>query len=402
VDIADTFTHPFPPVPDVVPLDRAPDPTAVPVVLDARVVTGAGGGPDKTILNSPRFLEPLGYRMLCAYMHPPGDPGFAVLRAKAEKYGAPLVSIPDRGAWDWRVVTEALAVCKRERVTVWHGHDYKTNALGLLLRRFWPMRLVTTVHGWVRHTRRTPLYYRIDQICLPRYERVICVSDDLLESCLAAGVPAKNCVLLENGIDAVEYTRQRSAAEAKAALGLPPDGLVVGAVGRLSGEKGFDVLIRSTHALVSRGLDVRLVVVGEGSERANLERLIRELNLTDRVRLAGWQPDVRGHFEAMDVFALSSLREGLPNVLLEAMALEVPVVSTRVNGVPRLVQDGRNGFLVNAGDQDALTTALAGLLTNPALRELFRAAGRRTVETRYSFATRMQRLKRLYDELLAE
>lgn len=400
MDIADTLTHPFPPVPDADPLDRPPDPTAAPVVLDARVVTGSGGGPDKTILNSPRFLDPLGYRMVCAYLRPPADRGFDVLRAKAAKYRAPLVEICDRGAWDWRVVTETLAACKRERVAIWHGHDYKTNALGLLLKRFWPMRLVTTVHGWVQHTRRTPLYYRIDQLCLPRYERVICVSDDLLESCLAAGVPARNCVLLENGIDTTEYARRQTGAEARAALDLPATGLVIGAVGRLSGEKGFDVLIRSTHALVSRGLDVRTVIVGEGSERANLEGLIRELNLGDRVRLAGWQAEVRPYFEAMDVFALSSLREGLPNVVLEAMALEVPVVSTRVNGVPRLVRDGNNGFLVPPGDLGALTTALAGLATNPGLRDLFRAAGRRTVETRYSFATRMSRLARIYDELL--
>jgi glycosyltransferase involved in cell wall biosynthesis len=400
VDIADPLTLPFPPVPHDTPTERTTEPTTVPVVLDARVVTGSGGGPDKTILNSPRFLEPMGYRMVCAYMHPPNDPGFEVLRKKAEQYRAPLVSIPDRGAWDWRVFTETLATCKREKVTVWHGHDYKTNALGLLLKRFWPMRLVTTVHGWVRHTSRTPLYYRIDQLCLPRYERVICVSDDLLEACLAAGVPAKNCILLENGIDTAEYARQRTIADAKAALGLPREGFVIGAVGRLSGEKGFDVLIRSIQALVTRGLDVRLVIVGDGGERANLEQLARELNVSDRVRLAGWQADVRPYFEAMDVFALSSLREGLPNVLLEAMALEVPIVSTRVNGVPRLVQDGRNGFLVNAGDLEGLTTALAGLMKNDSLRELFRHAGRRTVETRYNFATRMQRLKRLYDELL--
>ena len=374
--------------------------TEPPVILDTRVVTGAGGGPEKTILNSPRFLEPLGYRMVCAYAHPPGDPGFAVLRASAAKYRAPLVSVPDRGAWDWRVVTGMLALCKRERVTVWHGHDYKTNALGLLLKRFWPMRLVTTVHGWVRHTRRTPLYYRIDQLCLPRYERVICVSDDLLEACLAAGVPAKNCILLENGIDATEYARRQTVSGAKAALGLPTEGLVIGAVGRLSAEKGFDVLVRSLHALVARGLDVRVVIVGEGGERAPLERLARELGLADRVRLAGWQADVRGYFEAMDVFALSSLREGLPNVLLEAMALDVPVVSTRVNGVPRLIQDGRNGFLVNAGDINGLTAALSNLLASANLRDTFRAEGRRTVETRYSFATRMNRLKLLYDELL--
>lgn len=400
MDIADPLTLPFPPVAESAPAERTPDAAALPVVLDARVVTGSGGGPDKTILNSPRFLGPLGYRMLCAYLHPPADPGFEVLRKKAERYNAPLIPIPDRGPWDWRVVTEALAVCKRENVAVWHGHDYKTNALGLLLKRLWPMRLVTTVHGWVKHTARTPLYYRIDQLCLPRYERVVCVSDDLLEACLAAGVPARNCVLLENGIDAAEYARTRTVAGAKAELGFPTDGLLVGAVGRLSDEKGFDVLIRAIHALVKRGLDVNLVIVGEGEERKNLERLAGELHLGGRVRLPGWQSDVRPYFEAMDVFALSSLREGLPNVLLEAMALEVPVVSTRVAGVPRLVQDGRNGFLVNAGDLERLTTALSGLLRNAELRALFRDAGRRTVETRYGFATRMQRLKRLYDELL--
>jgi glycosyltransferase involved in cell wall biosynthesis len=373
-----------------------------PAVLDARVVTGSGGGPEKTILNSPRFLHPLGYRMVCAYLHPPGDPGYEVIERNAARYGAPLVSVPDRGPWDWRVVTELLTVCRREKIAIWHGHDYKTNALGLLLKRLWPMRLVTTVHGWVQQTARTPLYYRIDQLCLPRYERVICVSHDLFVACLGCGVPARQLVLLENAIDAEEYTRSRPLAEAKALLGLPADGLVVGAVGRLAAEKAFDTLIRSVRDLVARGLDVRLVIVGEGGERPKLERLVTELGVQGRVFLPGWQSDVRGYFEAMDVFALSSLREGLPNVLLEAMALEVPVVATRVNGVPRLVQDGRNGLLVSAGDQDGLTTALFAVLTNDGLRDLFRRAGRRTVEARYSFPTRMQRLKRIYDELLAE
>jgi glycosyltransferase involved in cell wall biosynthesis len=376
----------------------APD---LPVVLDARVVTGSGGGPDKTILNSPRFLDSLGYRMLCAYLHPPGDTGYKVIESKAAKYAAPLVSIPDRGPWDWRVVSGLLTVCRREKVAIWHGHDYKTNALGLLLKRFWPMRLVTTVHGWVHHTARTPLYYRIDQLCLPRYEKVICVSDDLLDACLDAGVPARNCLLLENGIDGIEYTRRQSVRDAKAKLGLPDECLVVGAVGRLEAEKGFDILIRAVHALVARGVDMRLVIVGEGGRRTELETLARELGIADRVQLPGWQADVRGYFEAMDVFALSSHREGLPNVVLEAMALEVPVVATRVNGVPRLVQDGRTGLLVEPGDLAGMTAALERLLRDAPLREAFRVAGRRTTETRYSFANRMTRLARIYDRMLA-
>jgi glycosyltransferase involved in cell wall biosynthesis len=372
-----------------------------PVILDARVVTGSGGGPDKTILNSPRFLDPLGYRMVCAYMHPPGDPGYEVILKKAAQYEAPLISIPDRGPWDWRVVNSLLEVCRQERVSIWHGHDYKTNALGLLLKRFWPMRLVTTVHGWVHHTTRTPFYYKLDQLCLSRYERVICVSDDLLEVCLNSGIPAKNCLLLENGIDANEYRRKQSVHEARRKLGLPLGGFLVGAVGRLAPEKGFELLIRSLPALVRSGIDVSLVIVGDGGERKNLQELASELGIADRVLLPGWQADVRGYFEAMDVFALSSYREGLPNVLLEAMALEVPVVATRVNGVPRLVQDGRTGLLIDAGDGEGLRIALAGLLKNQPLRDVFVRAARRTVETKYSFTTRIHRLKRIYDELLS-
>lgn len=373
---------------------------AAPVVFDTRVVTGSGGGPDKTILNSPRFLDRLGYRMICGYLHPPGDPGFGQIERTAARYAAPLVAIPDRGPWDWRVVRGLLDVCRRENVAVWHGHDYKTNALGLLLRRFHRMRLVTTVHGWVHHTTRTPLYYRVDRLCLPRYERVICVSHDLYETCLAEGVPAARCVLLENGIDGDEYRRRSPVGEAKAALGVPGDSLLIGAVGRLAPEKAFDVLIRTLPDLLAAGVNARLVVVGEGGDRPRLEALAADLGVRDRVLLPGWQSDVRAYFEAMDVFALSSLREGLPNVLLEAMALEVPAVATRVNGVPRVIQDGRNGSLVDPGDQAALTAALLRLARDADLRDAFRRAGRETVETRYSFATRMGRLRQLYDDLL--
>ena len=375
---------------------------AMPVVFDARVVTGSGGGPDKTILNSPRFLDPLGYRMVCGYLHPPGDLGYDVIVRRAAEVGAPLVSIPDRGPWDWRVVADLVAVLRRENVAVWHGHDYKTNALGLLLRRFHPMRLVTTVHGWVRQTARTPVYYRIDKLCLPRYERVFCVSEDLFDAALAAGVPAGRCVLLENGIDAAGTVRRNPPAGAKQALGFDPARPLIGAVGRLSPEKGFDVLLAAVKQLADRGRDVQLVIVGEGDDRPRLEALAVSLGVADRVRLAGWETDVRSYYEAMDVFALSSLREGLPNVVLEAMALEVPVVATRIAGVPRLVEDGRTGLLVEPGDADGLSRSLGGLLGNPGLADLFRAAGRRAVETRFSFAARMSKLAGAYDELLAK
>ncbi len=409
----------------------------LPVVLDARVVTGAGGGPEKTILNSPRFLNDLGYRMICAYLHPPGDAGFEVLHSQAESLDAPLESIPDRGPWDWRVFRRLLDLCRREKVAIYHGHDYKSNLLGLFLKRFWPMRLVTTAHGWVRHTSRTPLYYRIDKLCLPRYEKVICVSPDLVEECRRVGVPEDRCLLLENGIDLAAYQRTRSIEQAKAALGFDPARPLIGAVGRLSLEKGFDLLIEAVGKL---GNGVQLVIVGDGDERSRLQAMIdekkrlkiaapRQLGVLDPpqppemggaggvedaeigalpmpsesdsdLRLAGFQPDPKPYFQAMDLFVLSSLREGLPNVLLEAMALGVPCLATRIAGVPRLILDGESGRLVEPGDVSALADVIRELLAAGDERQRLGEAGRATVEQRYSFARRMEKLATIYDELL--
>jgi glycosyltransferase involved in cell wall biosynthesis len=370
------------------------------VVLDARVVKGSGGGPDKTILNSPRFLLPAGYRNLCVYMHPPGDPGFEKLRQKAEEREAPFVGVPDRGPWDLSIIPAFLNLCRREKVRIWHGHDYKTNVLGLLLRRFWPMRLVTTVHGWVENTNRTPLYYKIDKYCLPRYEAVIGVSQDLVQTSLDCGVPAERCMLIENGVDTAEYQRRMTIAEAKSKQGVSCSRLLIGGVGRLSAEKGFDILIRSVDVLIKRGLDVGLWIVGEGNQREALQKQIDDLGQSERMRLLGYREDTVDLFQAMDVFCLSSIREGLPNVMLEAMALQTPVVATRIAGVPRLLQHQQNGLLVEPNDEPALTDALGQMLVDEPLRNRLAQQARQTIETRYSFQNRMDKVRDLYDRLL--
>jgi glycosyltransferase involved in cell wall biosynthesis len=370
------------------------------VVLEARVVKGSGGGPDKTILNTPRFLAGAGYRTLCAYMHPPNDPGFEQLRRKAQRWQAPLVSIPDRGFWDWKVIPQLLNLCRRERVAIWHGHEYKSNLLGLVLRRFWPMRLITTVHGWVQHTSRTPVYYAVDRWCLPRYDRVLCVSEDLHQLSLDCGVASDRCLLVKNAIDTDEFRRTCTCLQAKKELGLNGDRFLIGAVGRLSPEKGFDTLFQALARVVAAGQDVGLLLVGEGEQRDELKALATSLGLGDRIHFAGFQAEPRRYFEAMDTYALSSIREGLPNVVLEAMALEVPLVATRIAGVPQVIEDGRNGLLVDPGAVEDLTGALLRLVRDAELRRRLAQAGRQTVEQEYSFRKRMETIAAVYDELL--
>jgi len=369
------------------------------MVLHARVVRGVGGGPEKTILNSPRFLEPLGYRAICAYMRHPRDHGFIRIERKAKQYGAKLIPVDDRGPWDVGVITRMLRICKQQHVAIWHGHDYKSNVLGLILKRFWPMHLVTTVHGWVKFTWRTPLYYAIDRMALRRYERVICVSQDLHERCAKARVRSQRLILLPNAIDTQRIRRTWDVASAKQRIGVPPKHLVIGAVGRLSQEKGFDNLIQAVDRLLQAGVECQLIIVGDGEARQSLKNLVSELNRADRIRLVGYRDDIAHWMQAMDVFALSSRREGLPNVVLEAMAYEVPVVATRVAGIPSLIRNEETGVLVDEDDVASLAVALMRVLRDAKMRARMAKAARALIEVDYSFHNRMQRMASIYDEL---
>ena len=378
--------------------ERADMAAAQPLVLHVRSATGFGGGPDKTIINSPQFLRQLGYESVCAYMHAPADG--QVLSSRARKAQAPFVSIPDRGPLDCRVLAQLVCICRQQKVCIWHGHEYKSNALGLLVRRFWPMKLVTTVHGWGVRAGRTWLYYRIDKWCLRHYDAVISVSEDLHRECVGLGVPDQRCHLIENAIDVKEFRCKLTREEARCRFEKGHRGLLLGAMGRLSPEKGFDLLIRAADRLLADGVDVTLWIAGEGDSRPQLETLIQQLGRSDRIHLLGQVADVKCFFQALDIFVLSSVREGLPNVLLEAMSLSVPVVATRVAGVPALVREGENGVLVAPGDMVELVAGIGRIAADADVRRRLALAGREAVERSYSFQQRMQRIGEIYEHVL--
>ncbi|MGB6848245.1 MAG: glycosyltransferase [Thermoanaerobaculia bacterium] len=379
---------------------RSERPDNRPVVLHTRVVTGAGGGPEKTILNSPRFLGPAGYRTLCAYMRHPDDPGFQQIERRARLLGAELLTVDDRGPLDWQVLGRLRGICELYRPAIWHGHEYKSNLLGIALRRSHPMRLVTTVHGWVQQTWKTPLYYAIDRLCLRSYDGVICVSRDIHQTCLRLGIPSDKCWLVPNAIDLEEVVRREPTAAAKERLRVEPGRLIVGAAGRLSAEKGFSELIRAAGLLVDQGVDLELWIAGDGPQRSELERLVSALGLGQRIKLLGYRADLVDLYHAMDVFVVSSIREGLPNVLLEAMALELPVLCTSVAGIPDLIRDGENGLLVGGGSARELAEGLRPLLENPSLRQRVGHAARKSVAESHDLRRRMEVVSAIYEKVL--
>ena len=177
---------------------------------------------------------------------------------------------------------------------------------------------------------------------------------------------------------------------------VPPGRLVVGAVGRLDRQKGFDVLLRAVTDLPA----VHVVLVGDGPERTALERLAAELRLTERVSMLGWSDDASGYLRSFDVLAVPSRYEGLPLVLLEAMLAGVPVVATDVGGIPDAVEHERSALLVPPDDVAALAAALGRLTAEETLRRRLAAAAQQEGRRRFSLSGMVHSYEALYAELL--
>lgn len=370
------------------------------MVLHVRVVAGSGGGPDKTILRSARYAHRQGLRMGAVYLHPRGDHGIDALRRQAQTCGCPLWTIAETGALDPRVIRPLLRLCREQHVTIWHGHDYKSNLLGLVLARLWPMRLVTTAHGWTRETWRTRLYYHLDRWAMRRYDRVLAVSPLLATQCRDGGVDPDRLAYVPNGIELADYVQHHEPAEARQALGIAPDHFAIGVVGRLSAEKGVDRALHCLAALRENYPHARLHIIGDGPRRAALHALAASLKIEPHVTFWGWQAKPRRLFEAMDMLLLPSHTEGAPNVVLEAMALGVPVAATEVGAVREMLNDGRCGVVLPVNDTLRWPALIAPLIVSDARRRMLAEQAATRVAQKYGFDTRMGRVLDIYRQVL--
>jgi glycosyltransferase involved in cell wall biosynthesis len=270
--------------------------------------------------------------------------------------GVELVELrlpPRRYRAEWRRVTEEL---RRAASTVAHTHGYRADVVGLLAARAARRPTVSTVHGYVASDLRGRVYEWVDRRALRRFDAVVAVSRPLVERLARAGVPAPKLELVPNAPGAEQPTASRD--EARRVLGLDPSTPVVGWIGRLTPEKGPDVLVEAAALLPG---DVGISVLGEGPLKAGLLRRAESLGLGRRVRWHGIVESAGRLLAAFDVVVLSSRTEGTPMVLLEAMAAGVPIVATAVGGVPDVVSD-REAVLVPPDDPRALAAAIASAL----------------------------------------
>jgi glycosyltransferase involved in cell wall biosynthesis len=243
----------------------------------------------------------------------------------------------------------------------------------------------------------------LDRRTIHRADRV-CVLSKALSADLRerTGLPADRIAVIPNGIDTAAADRALAAAgeAARAGLGLSHADLVVASIGRLHRQKGFDVLLEAFRPLALAHPRGRLIIAGEGPERAALEEKAAALGIAGRVLFTGAVSSPWNVLAAADIFVLPSRYEGMPNALLEAMAAALPVVATGVGAVPEMIEDSRQGFVVPPQDPQAIAAALDRLSWSPDLRKEMGRRGRETAKGSFSPAAAMDRLVALYESLL--
>jgi glycosyltransferase involved in cell wall biosynthesis len=281
-------------------------------------------------------------------------------------------------------VGELTGVLRGRRADLLFCHGYKANVLGRAAARRVGVPAVAVCRGWTAEDRKVRAYEWLDRRHLPLLDHVVCVSDGQAAKVRRwCRVPERRLTVIRN---AARLAARSPDRDGLARFFPGPVSNVVVAAGRLSPEKGFDVLIDAAAEVLRDEPTTGFVLFGEGSLRPKLERRVAELGLAGRFVLPGFRSDLDRLLPAADVVALPSFTEGLPNVALEASAAGVPVVATAVGGTPEVVADGETGLLVPAGDPDALAGALLTLLRDPAVRSRMVAAGRRRMRERFTFA----------------
>jgi glycosyltransferase involved in cell wall biosynthesis len=273
---------------------------------------------------------------------------------------------------DGYTLWKLTALLKRLQPTIVHTHSSKAGILGRLAARLAKVPIVIhSIHGFGftphQHPLRRQVLVSAERLASRWTTRFFAVSEaNRQQGILRRLFSADKCVVIRSGVDleALSST-QVDVSRKKRELGLDPVRPVVGTIGPFKRQKAPLDFVRMASRVARARPDVQFVMVGDGELRSEVETELRGCGLVSSVHLLGWRRDVAEILRCLDVFALTSLWEGLPRVYLEALASGVPIVGTRVDGADEVIRDGVNGYLLKPGDVDGLSVRVLQILSNP-------------------------------------
>jgi glycosyltransferase involved in cell wall biosynthesis len=308
-----------------------------------------------------------------------------------------------RNSLDVPAAIRMRAILKRERYDVIHFHTSRAHAMAPWTRGFARALIVTRRMDYRPNRLFAPLLFN------RAVDRVVAISRGVADSLLEAGVDRSRIVTVPSGVDCDRFHPPSSGerAHARASLGIQPEEIVISAIGMLEPRKGHRYLIDAISMLTApgssagQGIQLRCIIAGDGSLRGELARQIAETGCSSRVTMLGQTDDVREVLWASDLFAMPSLKEGLGVAVLEAMAVGLPAIASKVGGLGEVVEHDRTGILIEPARPDQLASAIARLADSSQLRSAMGAAARARAEVEYSMNAMAERTMALYRGILA-
>jgi glycosyltransferase involved in cell wall biosynthesis len=343
------------------------------------VLTLAPGGTERLVIDLARLLAPQVDSVVCC-LDEPGD-----WAQELTSEGVPVVALRRKAGFHPALGNRIARLAEEHGTDVLHCHHYSPFVYGQiagLLHR--TSRVVFTEHGRLSDAGPS-LKRRLVNPLLGRLPAAIfAVSADLREHMLAEGLPGHRLGVIHNGINPGSRPSIATRLAARESLGLSPEAMVIATAGRLDPVKDFPTLFDAFAGVKRTWPAARLVVIGDGPERSQLEQQAMRLGVAAAVSFTGYRNDVRSLLAGADVYVNSSIHEGVSLTILEAMAAALPVVATRVGGTPEVVLDHETGVLVPARSPAALASAIEGLFRSPGQRRVMGEAARFRVKNHFS------------------
>jgi len=301
-----------------------------------------------------------------------------------------------------RVLFNIFKFLKESSYDLVHTHGYFADICGLSMARMLGIPGISTCHGFIYNDRNLKLYNLLDKIALRLCRKIIAVSDMIRDDLLQSGLDGSRILVMQNAVrnDLGRSDLQRLRFEKRKALAIDAEEFIIGFVGRLSEEKGAKYLIEAGSEMKSRDMRFKIIIIGDGPEREHLFNMVEERRLGKNVLFTGFQENSEEWFPAFDVFVLPSLTEGTPMALLEAMSMGIPVIASDVGGVPDVIEDGVNGFLVKPKNVFMLASRIDIATRNKSLREAVIRNGLKTIKKDFYIQSWCSELERQY-QLLA-
>ena len=325
-------------------------------------------GAESVILSLGKALEKTGYHVLagCLMQRNRKKP---LLGKVAEAY-LKVRYFPMRTKFDPLLVRQIRKTIRDMNVRLIHCHGYKSNLFGLISAKMSQIPIITTNHLFPPmplDDKKLQIYSKFDVLfTMKRLNKIVAVSEDISTRLSAAGLNKSKIVVIENGID-LDIFRIRNYVEIndlKRSIGVDNNSFVIGTVGRLSSQKAQGVLLEATKKLLHKTKLIKVVIAGDGPLESQLKSYAEHLGVTYNVRFLGFRSDIADLLQAMDVFVLTSIDEGLPMAMLEAMAMKIPVIATEVGDIPKVLKNMENGILVKPGDSDFLANRIEYLISD--------------------------------------